>query len=70
MSKTKESKSSPFQTKQAINKVARDAKARDNISNAFAGNENNGPKRSNNHKHSTNVKSRKTDASRGKTPKR
>lgn len=62
-------------TKDDINKMLRPAKARDNIKAAFAGNENKGPARNQKktsglQDHSTNVKSRVTDASKAKTPKR
>jgi hypothetical protein len=45
--------------------------ARDNLSNAFAGNESNGPSGApKDQSHSTNVKSRQSKASKAKTPAR
>ena len=62
-------------TKDDINKILRPTKARDNIKAAFAGQENKGPAghqktKTEFYAHSTNVKSRVTDASKEKTPKR
>ena len=61
-------------TREDINKIQRDDKARDNIKAAYSGNENNGPakdpKSEQEHQHSSNVKSRNTLKSRDRVPKR
>ena len=58
-------------TADQINKIQRPAKARDDLKGAFAGDENNGSSQRQdlNHIHSTNLKSRSTKQSKGKTPK-
>lgn len=55
-----------------IKRVMNQAIPRDDLKNAFAGHENNGPAHMGGKSvlHSTNVKSRQTKASRFKTPKR
>lgn len=58
------------QTRGELKKNARPSFARDNLSEAFAGNENKGPSGVKLKSHSTNVKSRKTKQSKEKTPKR
>lgn len=55
-----------------IKRVMSPSIPRDDLGNAFAGHENNGPasKGTKSHAHSTNVKSRSSKASQFKTPKR
>lgn len=58
-----------YHTRAEINKTTRPALARDDLSEAFAGDENLGKKKDNS-LHSTNVKSRRTKYSKYRTPKR
>ncbi len=58
-------------SKQDLKRTSPSALARDDLSSAFAGKENNGqPGLNKDHKKSTNVKSRQTKQSKEKTPKR
>jgi hypothetical protein len=61
-----------YQTLDQIERTHRPSFARDDISQAYAGDENSGPfgDQKASTEHSTNVKSRKTAKSREKTPKR
>lgn len=60
-----------YHARDNIKRKVRAAMPRDNISQAFAGTENYGHHSSpNDHKHSTNVKSRRTKESKYRTPKR
>ena len=58
-------------TRAEISKSHRADKPRDDLSGAFAGDENEGPAKDpkSDHAHSTNVKSRNNDQSKDKTPK-
>lgn len=58
-------------TGEEISKIMKPAMARDDLRAAFAGDENKGPKKlMKSESHSTNVKSRKTEKSKAKTPVR
>lgn len=61
-----------YQTKEEIDKTHMPSKARDDLKQAFAGEENETAEKDpkSTRMHSTNVKSRKTRQSREKTPKR
>lgn len=61
-----------YQTSAQIKKTHKPDYARDDISQAFAGDENDGPAgdQKADHHHSTSVKSRKTEESKTRTPKR
>ncbi|MBY0316029.1 MAG: hypothetical protein K2Q26_10940 [Bdellovibrionales bacterium] len=58
------------QTKQELKKSSMPARARDNLAQAFAGNENKGPSGVKLNSHSTNTKSRTTRQSKERDPKR
>jgi hypothetical protein len=61
-----------YQTNEQIERSHRDDRARDDISMAHAGDENDGPFSSSkkSHRGSTNLKSRKTEKSKDRVPKR
>ena len=62
-----QSKQSGYHSKEQINQTMNPAHARDDLTGAFAGEENEG--KFSREKHSTNVKSRNTKQSKEKTPK-
>lgn len=64
-----QSKQSGYHTKEQIEQTSRPARARDNVSGAFAGNENEAFEDAENKEHSTSVKSRDRKAMSEKTPK-
>lgn len=61
-----------YHTSKDIDKTNAGKRPRDEMIEAFAGDENEGPfrNRKENHRHSTNVKSRKTEESKHRVPKR